>query len=289
MAKTATKKSVKKDATVKHYKRIGTLVKSENFIPFGNADALIEKIKNKKEDALIRDGDFSRVIVWDKVAFNFSKTEKNSSFRKSVYLFGVVRKEAKMWLKKNPKFKLPTQYPVNVYNEHYKHLNAEMTATDLDHAYWRIAYLLGIITPATYERALDSEFKVVRLASLSTLGAGKEFRKIEEGVLTDKYVKVGETPELQKVYKLIRYTCYDYMQQCANLLGEDFIAYRTDAIYYRDSAENRKLVRDFFKKNKLKYKQVYNKSKARFHKEPSQTKGDKKLEKVTKPTKLTNN
>jgi hypothetical protein len=79
------------------------------------------------------------------------------------------------------------------------------------------------------------------------------------------------------------------MQQCANLLGEDFIAYRTDAIYYRDSTENRKLVRDFFKNNKLKYKQVYKKSKARFHKEPSQTKGDKKLEKVTKPTELTNN
>jgi hypothetical protein len=283
MAKAITKKATpKKEGTVKHYKRIGAIVKSENFIPFGNSDALIEKIKLKKEDALVRDGDFSRIIVWDKVAFNFSKTNKGSSFRKSVYLFGVVRKEANLWLKKNPNFKLPTQYPVNVYNDHFKHLKDDMTATDLDHAYWRIAFLLGIITKLTYERALDVEFKVVRLASLSTLGAGKEFRKIEEGVLTDNYVKVGEIPELQKVYKLIRYTCYDYMQECANLLGEDFIAYRTDAIYYRDSKENRKIVRDYFRSKKLKYKQVYKKSKARIHKETSQTKGDKKLEKVAK-------
>ena len=113
----ATKKSTtnkKPEAKVKVYKRIGSLVKSENFIPFGNADALIEKIKSRKQDALVRDGDFSRVVIWDKVAFNFTKTEKNSSFRKSVYLFGVVRKEAKLWLKNNPNFELPTQYPVNV-------------------------------------------------------------------------------------------------------------------------------------------------------------------------------
>lgn len=270
----ATKKSTttkkKPEAKVKVYKRIGSLVKSENFIPFGNADALIEKIKSRKQDALVRDGDFSRVVIWDKVAFNFTKTEKNSSFRKSVYLFGVVRKEAKLWLKNNPNFELPTQYPVNVYNEHYKHLKKEMAATDLDHAYWRIAYLLGIITEKTYSRALDSDYKIVRLAALSTLGAGKEYRKIENGVLTDNYVKVGETPELQKVYKLIRYTCYDYMQQCAQLLGSDFIAYRTDAIYYKDTQKNRKIVRDFFKSQNLKYKQVY-KNKARIHKDTSDT------------------
>jgi len=285
----ATKKATKQPPKIKVYKRMGTIIKTENFIPFGNADALVNKIMKLKENALVREGDFSKIIVWDKVSFNFTKTDKGSSFRKSVYLFGVVRKEAKLWLKKNPNFKLPTQYPVNVYNEHYKHIKEELSATDLDHAYWRIAYLLGIITPKTYERALNPDFKVVRLAALSTLGAGKEFRVIEGGKMTEKLVKVGEQPDLQKVYKLIRYTCYDYMQQCANLLGDEFIAYRTDAIYYRDSKENRALVSKFFKDNNLKYKQVY-KSKAQLHKEPSQTKtGDKKLEKASKPTKPTNN
>ena len=48
----ATKKSTTKkkpEAKVKVYKRIGSLVKSENFIPFGNDDAMIEKIKSRKQ------------------------------------------------------------------------------------------------------------------------------------------------------------------------------------------------------------------------------------------------
>lgn len=281
--KPTTTKKTKPESKVKVYKRYGSIVKTENFIPFGNADALVNKILKLKENALVREGDFSKMIVWDNVCFNYTKSGKDSAFRKSVYLFGVVRKEAKQWLKLNPDFELPIQYPVNVYNENYTKLDKELSATDLDHAYWRIAYLLGIITPTTYEKALNPDFKVVRLAALSTLGAGKEFRVIENGVITDNIVKVGGDEKLQKVYKLIRFTCYDYMQQCANLLGEDFIAYKTDAIYYRDTKENKKIVADFFKKNDLKYKQVY-KSKAQFHKEPSQTEGEKSRKKALKPT-----
>lgn len=257
---------------IKVYKRYGSLVKTENFIPFGNADALVNKIIKLKEYALVREGDFSKMIVWDNVCFNYSKSEKDSAFRKSLYLFGVVRKEAKIWLKNNPDFELPIKYLVNVINEHYEYLNKECCGTDLDHAYWRIAYLLGIITPKTYEKALHPDFKVVRLAALSTLGSGKEFRVIENGKITDNIVKVGGNSDLQKVYKLIRYTCYDYMQQCANLLGKNFMSYRTDAIYYRDTIRNRKLVMDFFDKNSLKYKDIEGKSKAQIYKELSQTK-----------------
>jgi hypothetical protein len=40
------------------------------------------------------------------------------------------------------------------------------------------------------------------------------------------------------------------------MLGKDFIAYKTDCIYYVDTEKNRNLVNDYFDKNDLTYKQL---------------------------------
>ena len=253
---TPTKKT-KAEPKVKVYKRLGSIVKSENFIPFGNADALIDKIKSRKQDALIREGDFSKVVIWDKVAFNFTKTDKGSSFRKSVYLFGVVRKEAKLWLKNNANFELPTQYPVNVYNEHYKHLKKEMAATDLDHAYWRIAYVKGYISKNTYEHGIkDEKSKTIRLATLGVLGTEQKFDKYVNGEYVETTINRKENKAIKMVYKDIRLTCFYMMYELSIQLGEDFESWNTDCIYYRDSVENRKIVHEFFDMHNMLYKQL---------------------------------
>jgi hypothetical protein len=171
-------------------------------------------------------------------------------------LFGKVRKEAQDFLRKNPSIKLPKEERSILYNDDVPNSNVKVCATDLNHAYWRIAYNLGIITFATYKRGLPKKFKNVRLASLSTLGMGRTFRQINGGKISNSTVTFGDDDYLQRVYKLIRFTCFKHMTKVKKMLGDDFIAYKTDCIYYVDTKENRELVNQYFDKNSLTYKQL---------------------------------
>jgi hypothetical protein len=174
-----------------------------------------------------------------------------------MFLFGMVRKDAKNYLKKNPEIKLPKKYGQIEYNGKLDEERfGKITGTDLNHAYWRIAYNLGILSDMTYYKGLKDDFKEVRLAALSTLGATKRYQKIKDGILIDDYYVIAGDEKLQQIYKLIRYTCYRYMNQVKKILGIDFLCYKTDCIYYIDTKENRKKVRDFFEEKDLLMKQL---------------------------------
>ena len=105
-------------------------------------------------------------------------------------------------------------------------------------------------------KGLNDSFKAVRLAALSTLGSNKKYQIIIDGEITDEYYVVYGDEKLQNVYRLIRYTCYKYMNEVKKLLGKDFIAYKTDCIYYVDTKSNRKKVNDFFERKELLMKQL---------------------------------
>ena len=219
---------------------------------------IFKRMVEEKANGLIKKGTFTNEIVWGNNSYIFPCMDKKrqASFKKGMFLFGMVRKDVKEYLKTNT-IKLPTKYAQIEYN---KELNEELfgkiTATDLNHAYWRIAYNLGIITDKTYTKGLNDDFKAVRLASLSTMGANKKYQKIKNGKLLDEYKVIYGDDTLKDVYKLIRLTCYKYMNQVKKKLGHDFLCYKTDCIYYIDTQYNRKIVNDFFKEKDLYMKQL---------------------------------
>jgi hypothetical protein len=219
---------------------------------------IFKRMVEEKANGLIKKGTFTNEIVWGNNSYIFPCMDKKrqASFKKGMFLFGMVRKDVKEYLKTNT-IKLPTKYAQIEYN---KELNEELfgkiTATDLNHAYWRIAYNLGIITDKTYTKGLNDDFKAVRLASLSTMGANKKYQKIKNGKLLDEYKVIYGDDNLKDVYKLIRLTCYKYMNQVKKKLGHDFLCYKTDCIYYIDTQYNRKIVNDFFKEKDLYMKQL---------------------------------
>lgn len=238
-------------------------LKNNEYHPQYREKQILRFIKDYSGDALIRKGNFSTEIIYGKRSFMFPVgKDENKGSKRGLFLFSMVRKDAKNFLKSDKKLPTPKQYPVNEYNDKFDNFEYRITGTDLNHAYWRIAYNLGIITKATYLKGLDDDFKVVRLAALSTLGTGKEYVVIKKGVITNELVKVGVDEDLKLLYKIIRYTCYKYMQQIKRLLKDDFVAYRTDCIYYTDKPENRKLVKDFCDKKEMLYKQLYGDKKA---------------------------
>jgi hypothetical protein len=85
---------------------------------------------------------------------------------------------------------------------------------------------------------------------------GRTFRQINGGKISNSTVTFGDDDYLQRVYKLIRFTCFKHMMKVKKMLGDDFIAYKTDCIYYVDTKENRELVNQYFDKNSLTYKQL---------------------------------
>lgn len=220
---------------------------------------LRRRMELEQADGYIKVGTFSNELVWDNMSYIFPSLSKRNQadFKRGLFLFGMVRKDAAIFLKKNPKFKLPKKHPSIEYtNDFEKAFEGDITATDINHAYWAIAYNLKIISAKTYEKGLDNKLKSVRLAALSTLGASKKYHKIKKGKITNDVLLVGGNEDLARVYTLIRLTCFDYMYQVKKLLKEDFICYKTDCIYYIDTKENKKIVRDFFNSKKLTMKQL---------------------------------
>lgn len=242
---------------MKTIKNVGSVIMVQDFKPKHKEGFLLDLIKKYNGNGYLRKGNFSNEIIWDKKSYLFPSSGSSKSYGKGMFLFGMVRKDAKAFLKSGKKLKLPKKYPVNEYNNTFDKFECKLAGTDLNHAYWRIAYNLGVISKNTYFKGLDDEFKTVRLAALSTLGSGKDYYVIKDGTITSEVVKIGVNEDMNVLYKAIRYTCYKYMQIIKDMLKDDFVCYRTDCIYYVDSAENRKMVRDFFKKESMGMKQLY--------------------------------
>lgn len=237
-------------------KNVGSAIKTKDFKTKDKEKYLFNLMKSYGGDGYYRTGNFTTELIWDKKSYLFPKDNKPKSYTRGMFLFGMVRKDAKAFVKSGRTIKVPKKYPVNEYNNKFDKFGEPLTGTDLNHAYWRIAYNLGIISKNTYMSGLDDEFKTVRLAALSTLGKGKDYLVVREGKVTNEVVKIGFDEGLDTLYKAIRYTCYKYMQKVKKMLKNDFVCYRTDCVYYVDTPENRKLVRDYFKAEQMSMKQL---------------------------------
>ena len=242
---------------MKTIKYVGNVIATQDYKPKDKESLMLNIIKANNGNGYYRKGNFSTELVWDKKSYMFpSESSKYKALTRGMFLFGMVRRDAKAFIKSGKTVKVPNKYPVNEYNDNFDKFGFKMTGTDLNHAYWRIAYNLKIISKTTYQKGLDDDFKVIRLSALSTMGKGKDYLIIKDGKVTNESVKVGYNEDMDNLYKAIRFTCYKYMQVLKKMLGEDFICYRTDCVYYVDIPQNRKLVRDYLKEQKMSMKQL---------------------------------
>lgn len=224
-------------------------------IKFTNPQRLVESLKRKKKDFLMKKTSESTQIIFDKTMFYFPHS-KNFP-REYIFMFKKVNDDVQNWLDKRINIALPPKHDVSVYNIDYDFDKGEVTGTDLNHAYWRIAFIKGMISEKTYETGLIAPSKALRLATLSVLGRRVNFTQYDGG-------KIGQTICLKEgderkrmIYKYIRYFCYQMMYECSVLLGDDFDCWKTDCIYYRKTPENIKKVQDFFTSKNMLFKQLY--------------------------------
>ena len=220
---------------------------------------LVKRAKYSGEECYIRQSVFLDELIWNGISYMSNKNVSSKS-NKHLYLFSMVRKDARNFVK-DKDVKLKKKYPVNSTNPKYVNgisKNIKWGGVDLNHAYWRIAYTIGLISENTYLKGLASnDTKVVRLAALSTLGQYRSFKVISEGKETESNVLVSNTnkhkemEKLRNAYMNIRYICYKHMDNLRKIVGNDFICYQTDCIYFKDKPINRKKIMQYLDKNSL--------------------------------------
>jgi len=200
---------------------------TRKYVKSGSVDNYIKDlVSNKLSFSVRRASECTEILMDDKHIVFASQ----SNFpKKKIYLFNNVKQQVTKWLKENVVF-LPEELNSIKYNYDYDTDEGTMCGTDLNHAYWRIAYLYGMINEKTYIAGLDTECKALRLATLSVLGREKKFDSYEKGEIKQSYVYQKENVDLKNVFKFIRLTCFSFMKEASDLLGDDFFAWKTDCI-----------------------------------------------------------
>ena len=218
-------------------------------------DRFYNKLVQGKGNFLVRFGSECNELIFDNVHNVFSTENKNFD-SKLICLFNMVQSDVKNFLNINPYIDIPPKVNTSEYNYKYDDEVGSITATDLDHAFWRIAYVKGYITKKTYTKGLPTSGKAIRLASLSVLGRGKKFDRYVDGKFIENVVTKKSDATLQKVYVDIRYSCYYMMYELSQILKDDFESWKTDCIYYRDTPENRTIVHNYFEEREMMFKQL---------------------------------
>jgi len=215
---------------------------------------ILDRLSIANGKGYYRKGSYSTEIIWADRKFVFPSNKKKGSF-KDLWIFRNVMNDVKDYCTGRRIKELP-KLPVNYWNPKIVKAKGRIAATDLNHAYWRIAFLNGFISSKTYEKGLLIKDKALRLASLANLSSNKQYFLIERGQVTKKSVTLRFEPALQKVYNNIRYECFNHMMTMADLLGDDFICYKTDCIYYKQTKKNVELVCTYLDSIGLDYKQL---------------------------------
>jgi len=224
-----------------------------------DCDAFVRKLKNNKRSFMMRETPYLTQVIYNNEQITFTK--KNDKFpTNQLWVFRQVSLDSQKFVESvlngEREFVLPERKSVNATNIDYDDTHGILTGTDVNSAYWTIAKNLGIISEKTHDRVIGEEFKVTRLAALAILGRNMVYKNFQNGEpLKDPFIFKGNDIA-KNLYKAIRYTCYTHMDKLSQLLGNDFDAYRTDCIYYRDTPENRKLVYDYLDSHGFYYKQL---------------------------------
>lgn len=228
---------------------------SSREIAFYPAKNLLQKMQKYEADGFFRENIFGKEIIWSgrKLSFTMKKQRKA---RKNLFLFALVKKDAVKYLKEN-EIKKPKQIPAIVWNKKRElKENMKLIGTDADNAYWSIAYKMGVISDNTYAHGLRIDTKELCLAALASLGADKVYNVIKAGKITEDVVIIQGDQRLKDLYQTIRNTCFKHMQAIARKLGNDFIGYRTDCIYYIPKPKNIKIAQDYLTSKGFDFKML---------------------------------
>lgn len=188
---------------------------------------------------------------------SISPLEKEDS-QKVLNLFASVKKSVNSYLLKNNfSFqKIQKKYDSSFRNSVlFKTMptGTKFVYVDVKHCYWRIAFLMGYISPYFYEKILSSpDMKLWRNMALSCIIAPRKVEHFKDGVSMG--VISEDTKCYEQVYENIRFFAWNlFGRLCFEKIGkENCLGYFTDGIMI--FPEDLPKVKTVLARNKLQYR-----------------------------------
>lgn len=223
---------------------------------FGSSKNLLKQLINYNSDYYYFNSDETEYILIGNVLYMYSS---NNKMQKGLYLFRMVKKDFDKWIESNynESHKFEDKYKSS-YVAKLKVNKDELTKIDINHAYWRIAFLNGYISENTYKHGLklkeqDEFMKQVYCMSLSTQGISRKLKGYTGNNLNGK-TKLVEKTELHKdIYSDIRHKTFKIMDELAYLIKDDFVSYNVDCITFKNN-KNIEVVENYLKSKNLTFK-----------------------------------
>jgi len=123
---------------------------------------------------------------------------------------------------------------------------------DLVSAYFQMALMLGVISPDIYKEGIGID-KVTRLASLGSLARRTEVREYDGKEY--RLLETIESTATENCWFAICYKVGELMLKASKSLGDEFIFYWVDGIFFKNTPENIKKVSDVFAESGFESKQ----------------------------------
>jgi hypothetical protein len=177
--------------------------------------------KARKKSKLFTPNDLSFI---NRVRNHIEKTEVDDLFYRNQYSEYDID-----YIQVNPKIKKEDTFE-------------DLFCLDISSAYWQTAYMLGIVDKKLYNEGMKMG-KVVRLASLGSLA-----KKRTTWEYDGKYFyrnKPTVSPHSNLWYAICKRVS-DVMTKAMLSLGQDFIFYWVDGIYFKNTPENRLKISSLF-------------------------------------------
>lgn len=169
---------------------------------------------------------------------------------KSTY-FLILLNKLKRDIKKRHEFVANAKYSHNINDIKYFAFNANLNdfkhdagavyelknvfEADISHAYYRAAYVLGFIEKETYEEIITKMTKKERLRLLGCIATVKTTEIYKNGVLTDGYSNIKQPDTI--LYRTAWFKICHYIDTALlnfkSILGDDFLFYWVDGIYFK--------------------------------------------------------
>lgn len=223
----------------------------------GNGELLIKKLSTYNEEYFFKNNDNVNYVCYGSQLFVHSK---NSTFKNGLFLFGMVKKDFESYLLSNKKpFFIDSYKPCFDSKKEIKP-NIKTYSYDINHAYWRVAYVNGYISENTYLHGLrlkekDENMKQLYCMALSVQGSSKSLDGYIGTQKTGNKLIIDKNPKHRLIYNNIRNLTHKIMDDLAYILKDDFIKYNVDCITFKNS-KNIIKVEKYLNNQNLTFKKI---------------------------------
>jgi hypothetical protein len=209
-------------------------------------DAYLKTYQKTKSDFTVVSYGSTKKIIYGKTKFVFSGARQTKK-PTGIHLVALVKKDIDNLIRpvlnevtqeyevlyKIPK--IPQKKPHLTFI-HHRNLDwygagQEALAIDINHCYWRTAYLLGFITDETYKKGIEKkEYKDGRLIAIGTLAKILTVTEYKDGLKHKEYIDDREYKKYGGFFWAVISKVHILLMELNVTLKEDFLMFLTDCV-----------------------------------------------------------